>query len=103
MTFVPMQVLVYFVIFSVHFYYFRHLRWVGEWPECCPMTLNLGISDEAHDNNDGQEPLQFTQVMDTLRPPTDTGVRSKVVRLYELLSIEVGLSHIVPKYVVSKQ
>ena len=30
------------------------------------MTLNLGISDEVRDNNDGQEPLQFTQVMDTL-------------------------------------
>ena len=53
------------------------------------VLLNLGISDEAHDNNDGQEPLQFTQVMDTLRPSTDTGVRSKVVRLYELMSIEV--------------
>ena len=61
---------------------------------------HLGVSDEAHQDYDGEELLQLIKVVISLGPSSDTRVRTQLMVGDELFSIEVSLSDYVLKHVI---
>ena len=64
------------------------------------MALNLGISYDSHDDDQGKKPPQFTDGMFLLQPLSDPRTLTQCVGFHEMLAVEDGLVNYVLQHTV---
>ena len=55
------------------------------------MALNLRMSDNSHNNDQGKKPPQFCDGVFLLQPLSDPRTLTQCMRFHELLAVEDGL------------
>ena len=83
----------------------KYLRkcWCCIWPIGCPVVFHVGVVDQTHGDDHGQELLQLSPVVDLLAPAVHTRVGWEGGRVDVLLSIDVSLLNDVVQHLVSDQ